>query len=151
MPKLLHAWPKYRCHRASGQAVVTLHGVDHYLGPWQSKVSKSEYDRLIGEWLANGRRPPTTQTDLTILELVNRYRKFAESYYVKNGKQTGTMHGVRVAIRFLRENYGATLVTDFGPLALKALQMRMVEAGHCRRYANGNIDRIRRIDPLPEN
>jgi integrase len=124
---------------------VTLHGVDHYLGPWQSKVSKSEYDRLIGEWLANGRRPPTTQTDLTILELVNRYRKFAESYYVKNGKQTGTMHGVRVAIRFLRENYGATLVTDFGPLALKALQMRMVEAGHCRRYANGNIDRIRRI------
>lgn len=145
MPKLLHAWPKYRLHKASGQAVVTLHGDDHYLGPWKSKASIAEYDRLIGEWLANGRRPPTAQSDLTILELANRYRKFAESYYVKNGKQTGTMHGVRVAIRFLRENYGPTRVADFGPLALKALQMRMVEAGHCRRYANSNIDRIRRI------
>ncbi len=55
------------------------------------------------------------------------------------------MHGVRVAIRFLRTYYGARLASEFGPLALKALQMRMVEAGHCRRYANSNIDRIRRI------
>jgi hypothetical protein len=55
MPKLLHVTPKYRHHRPSGQAVVTLDGIDHYLGPWQSKASKEEYDRLTGEWLANGR------------------------------------------------------------------------------------------------
>jgi hypothetical protein len=41
--------PKYRKHRASGQAVVTLCGVDHYLGPHGTRASKSEYDRLIAE------------------------------------------------------------------------------------------------------
>ena len=48
--------PAYRKHRRSGQAIVTLSGQDHYLGPHGTKASKSEYDRLVGEWLANGRR-----------------------------------------------------------------------------------------------
>ena len=51
MPKLLHTSPSYRHHKPSGQAVVTLNGLDHYLGPWKSKASKAEYDRLIREWL----------------------------------------------------------------------------------------------------
>jgi hypothetical protein len=34
--------PSYRRHRASGQAVVTLNGVDHYLGPWNSLESRAE-------------------------------------------------------------------------------------------------------------
>ncbi len=33
MPKLLQVAPKYRIHRPSGQAVVTLNGVDGYLSP----------------------------------------------------------------------------------------------------------------------
>jgi hypothetical protein len=33
MPRLIHAPPKYRKHKASGQAVVTINGRDHYLGP----------------------------------------------------------------------------------------------------------------------
>src|SRR5262249_4354731 len=37
--------PSYRRHRASGQAVVTLNGVDHYLGRFNSPESKAEYDR----------------------------------------------------------------------------------------------------------
>ena len=52
------ALPKYRKHRVSGQAIVTLSGKDFYLGPHGTKASKSEYDRLIGEWLANGRQAP---------------------------------------------------------------------------------------------
>ncbi len=47
--------PAYRLHKRSGQAVVTLSGRDHYLGPHRTKVSLAEYDRLVGEWLANGR------------------------------------------------------------------------------------------------
>jgi hypothetical protein len=35
---------KYRKHRASGQAVVTLNGRDFYLGPHNTKASKLEYD-----------------------------------------------------------------------------------------------------------
>ena len=64
MPYLAHATPRYRLHRASGQAVVTLAGVDHYLGPWKSKASRIEYDRLVGEWLTAG-RPLRTALALT--------------------------------------------------------------------------------------
>jgi hypothetical protein len=39
--------PAYRRHRASGQAVVTLNGVDHYLGRWNSPASRAEYDRIV--------------------------------------------------------------------------------------------------------
>ena len=38
MPKLVHATPKYRRHKASGNAVVTLDGQDHYLGRYGSKA-----------------------------------------------------------------------------------------------------------------
>ena len=69
MPKLLNVAPKYRHHKASGQAVVTLKSVDHYFGPWKSKASKVDYDRLIGEWLANGRSLPASVNELTIAEL----------------------------------------------------------------------------------
>ena len=34
-------FPKYRKHRASGQAVVTLNGRDIYLGPHGTKASKA--------------------------------------------------------------------------------------------------------------
>ncbi len=56
MPKLTLALPKYRKHRASGQAIVTLNGHDHYLGPHGAAASRHEYDRLIAEYLARGRR-----------------------------------------------------------------------------------------------
>ena len=46
MPKLINSLPKYRKHRASGQAVVTLNGRDHYLGPHGTKANKREYDCL---------------------------------------------------------------------------------------------------------
>ena len=53
--------PKYRKHKASGQAVVTLAGRDHYLGPHGTAISKKEYDRLVREWLAAGRPKVKTQ------------------------------------------------------------------------------------------
>ena len=53
MPKLKNSVPKYRKHRASGQAIVTLSGVDHYLGPYGTKDSKFECDPLISKWLSN--------------------------------------------------------------------------------------------------
>jgi hypothetical protein len=55
MPRLSNSVPKYRKHRASGQAVVTLGGRDNYLGPRGWEASKTEYDRLIGECLASDR------------------------------------------------------------------------------------------------
>ncbi len=50
--------PYYCHHKPSGQAVVTIDGRDIYLGTWNTSASRREYDRLIGEWLAAGRRLP---------------------------------------------------------------------------------------------
>lgn len=139
--------PKYRKHKASGQAVVELNGRVHYLGPHGTRASKLEFDRLIGEWLAAGRCLPSANSagDLTIVELVSRYWKFAQAYYVKDGRPTGAIFGIRVALRLLKEHYGRTRASECGPLALKSLQRRMVESGQSRRYVNDNIDRLRRL------
>jgi hypothetical protein len=92
MPRLTAATPKYRQHRVSGQAIVTIAGKDHYLGPWKSKASKIEYDRLVGEWLAAG-RPSTPQSaphEITVAEVIAAFWRHAREFYWKNGRPTGT-------------------------------------------------------------
>lgn len=146
MPKLSDTLPKYRKHKASGQAIVTIMGRDVYLGPFGTKASKSEYDRLIGEWLAAGRPScPPKQPDLAVVELATAYKKFARSYYRKNGASTGTAETIELTLKTLCTFYGRLAARDFGPLALQAMQQRFVEMGHSRRYVNDNIDRIRRM------
>jgi integrase len=136
--------PSYRRHRPSGQAVVTLNGRDFYLGKWNTKASRAEYDRLIGEWLAAGRNLRQTGADLTVNELARAYWHFAKGYYRKDSRPTGTLGGVRVAMRLLRNTYGTTSVKDFGPLALEALQLRLVREGFSRNTVNAIVATIRR-------
>ena len=127
--------PKYRKHKASGQAVVTLSEKDHYLGPYGTNASKLEYDRLIGEWLAGGRALPSFNSARTIstIELCAAYWKFCKTYYVKNGKPTDEQAGVKAAIKYLKAAYPKTSVIEFGPLKLEAVRNRMIESGNSRR------------------
>jgi hypothetical protein len=69
MPRLVDAPPKYRKHKASGQAIVTLAGVDHYLGPHGTKAAKRQNDRLIAEWLQHDRRLLPVGDSITVVEL----------------------------------------------------------------------------------
>jgi len=97
-----------RLHRPSGQAVVTLNGKDYYLGLWKSRASCCEYDRLISEWLVNGRQLPsaTTKGEMTVSELLIAYWNFAKGYYAKDGKPTKELSCMREAIRPLKRLYG---------------------------------------------
>jgi integrase len=145
MPKLQNVTPKYRLHRASGQAVVTLNTKVHYLGPWKSKASRIEYDRLVGEWLAAGRCLPVTTNGTTIHELCSAYLRFAEKYYQKNGKPTRTIERIKMAVRHMCELYGSSPAADFGPLALQSLQLRFVGQGKGRKYVNYLTAEIKRL------
>jgi len=49
--------PKLRHHRPSNRGVVELSGKQHYLGPYDSPECQAAYDKLVGEWLASGKRP----------------------------------------------------------------------------------------------
>ena len=148
MPRLTgNRLPKYRKHKASGQAFITVEGRDLYLGLYGTQASRLEYDRVVAEWMANGRTlsGSTAQADLTINEIAWRYLKYANGYYVKNGQPTGTIDGIKVALRFVCKSYGQTLARDFGPLALAAIRNGMIEADMCRTYVNACIGHVRRI------
>lgn len=135
--------PSYRRHKPTGQAVVTIAGRDIYLGKWNSSASRAEYDRLVAEFLANGRQL-RDEVDTTVVEVINAYRKFAEQYYRKNGEVTREYGCIKEALKIVRELYGRKLADDFGPLALKAVRQRMVDNGWSRGYINKSIGRIRR-------
>ncbi len=137
--------PAYRRHKSSGQAVVTLGSKDFYLGRWNTKASRAEYDRLTGEWLAAGRCLPEVDGGPSVAELALAYWRHAKSFYTKDGKPTGSIDRIRIALRTLRETYGPTPAREFGPLALQAVRQTLVDAGNSRRYINYLIDSIRRV------
>ena len=147
MPRFAgQAIPKYREHRASGQAICTIHGRDHYLGAHGTKASRLEYDRIIAEWLVAGRNPVGISADeLTIAELCVRYLKFASKYYQRHGECTGETPAVKAMMRTLRPLYGRQRCCEFGPLALKAVRQQFVGEGLSRSYANAQTARIKRM------
>jgi hypothetical protein len=83
MPRLPESVPKYRRHRATGQAVVTINGRDIYLGPHRSRASKLLCDQKITEWLASARSPSYEIPEhvTSVAELVVAYIEHANRYY----------------------------------------------------------------------
>ena len=141
--------PKYRHHKPSGQAVVTLDGHDYYLGKWQTPESKAEYDRLIAEWLAGGRQMPRRQGEvsagLSLNEVILAYWKHTEAYYRHpDGTPTSEADNIRLALRPLKRLYGHT-AADFDSLGLEAVRAEMIRAGHCRNRVNKDVSRVRRL------
>ena len=162
MPRLTKSLPTYRKHKVSGQAVVTIGGKDIYLGAHGTKASKIEYDRIIADYLAAGRRLPVASHDPTVSEIVLAFWKHAKDYYRKpvlnpDGSQktdpsgkpvtepTTEVRNLKRVLRPLRRHYGDTLAHEFGPLALKAFRQHMIQLGWCRRSVNSNIARVKMV------
>ena len=82
--------------------------------------------------------------ECSVVEVINAYRKFAQSYYCKNGQVTREFGCIKEALSLVRQLYGRTLANDFGPLALKAVRQKMIERGWSRSYINKAIGRVRR-------
>lgn len=133
--------PSYRRHKPTGQAVVTLSGRDFYLGTWNTKASRAEYDRLVNEWLASGRTLPTAaDAGLTVVELVDAYVRWACGYY----KQSREVPNIKWSLRPAIKLYGRTPAAKFGPLALKVVRENMIERDWCRKLVNQRIGRVKR-------
>jgi integrase len=142
--------PKYRHFKPKDLAVVRIDGHDHYLGRYGSEESKEKYHRLLAERHASGgvSPPPTLQAQpqsevLTVAELILRYFRHAERYYVKNGQPTTQVVIIRQSLKVLRRLYGSTPVKDFSPLCLKACREELMrQPSHksgltlCRREVN---------------
>jgi integrase len=142
MPKLVHVIPKYRKHKQSGQAIVTLAGHDYLLGPHGTKASKREYDRLIGEFLASGRSVSfgAPRGDSTVVELAADYVRYAKAYY--GIAATSEYFRILRVIRPVKELYGRLPAVDFGPLQLKAVRQRLIDEKLSRTYINEFVRRV---------
>jgi integrase len=131
--------PSYTRHKASGQAVVRLNGIDFYLGPWNTPQSRTEYNRVISEWLARGRQLPERPADMLVKELIRGYHIHLEA----------TLPKIEVrhiqALRTVKELYGESPVQSFGATAFKAIRLKMIEAGLCITTIRDRMGVIRRM------
>lgn len=129
--------PSYRLHRPSGLAVVTLNGKDHYLGPHGTPESRRAYDRLVGGWIAAGRRPvDETPREPTVADLADAFAAHARTWYVKRGRPTSQQSIVLPVLAALAAAYGGLPAREFGPTKLVELRESWVAAGSSRSYAN---------------
>jgi integrase len=145
MPRSKNYVPKYRKHRQSGQAAVTINGRDYLLGPHGTSASKAEYDRRIAEWLASGRSASygQQQSGVTITELIVDYVRHVEATH--GSGLNSELHRVRPILRIVRELYGRTPAADFGTLAYKAIRQRLIDQGLARTNINASMKRIVRF------
>lgn len=132
-----HRVPSLRHHKASNRGIVELNGRRHYVGPWGAPETHEAYERLIGEWLANGRRLPVDKDAVTVVEICALYLNHCKSYYRgPDGTPTKTMDGLRQALKVLKERYASTRASDFGPLALQAVRKVWLDRNLSRKTIN---------------
>jgi hypothetical protein len=138
MPRLSASrLPAYCKHKQSGQSVVYLNGRDVLLGPHGTAASKREYDRVIAEWIANGRTLRLDQESLTVAQLFNDFRKWAEDYYRgPDGTPTGEWENFRIILHQLKLLYGDMPAAEFGPLKLSCLPPYRLIENHASSEGN---------------
>jgi integrase len=146
--------PSWR-HKARGCAVVTIHGTNHYLGPYGSPQSHEKYARLITQHFSgNGAGTPAIAcaANPTINDvLLACWDQEVEVHHRKDGRPTDWFYQIRVSLRPLRKLYGSTLASDFGPKSLQLVREEIIRDGLARRggvgrgYVNEQIAVIRRM------
>lgn len=137
--------PTMRLHKASGQAIVTLAGRDHYLGRWDDPTKHERYRRAIAEWMSSGcpRKPlqPSPRAALTIDQLADAY----EAELAVKAESDSVRERVELSLRPLRSLYGQTPAAEFGPKKLKAVRAEWIRDGISRAVVNERSQRLRKL------
>ncbi len=138
--------PSLRLHKPTGQAYVRLNGQMMYLGRHDKPESRSRYNQLVAEWLANDRRVPVSREEITVTELCAAYLRHAESYYVgQDGNPTKSLGTVKMAIRALLKLHRHSLVPSFGPNSLRAVRQIWIDRKLSRKTINDYTSEVKRI------
>src|SRR3954447_6632876 len=143
--------PTYCVHKGSGRAYVTVDGRQIALGVAHTTDSRDAYDRIIGQWLSNGRRLPLSLvmggTPLpvgpSVTVVINAFWTHALSYYTKAATDeagnpivnpdgtakrvpTEQLDAYRQGLRPLKRLYGETPAAAFGCPELEAVREVMI-------------------------
>ena len=139
MPKLSTKMPKF-CRHARGQAFVKIAGQQIWLGRYGEPATREKYDRLVAQWLANGRTlpaaapPPAAAEPLSIHGVLAPYWRWAKERYTPAEVDT-----LRAALRVVEQLYGTTPAVAFGPNALRTVRSEMVRKGWTRKQINRQV------------
>ena len=153
--------PVYRLHKPSGQARVRFCGREIYLGRFDSPESRQRYAELLSKIVTGtlpllddetGRKAgrtakaiPSAETAISVNELALGFLRHADQHYRKGGERTDEYDCFVSAIKPMKELYGTLAVSEFGPVAMKAVRQKCVEKGWCRGYVNKSVSRLRHI------
>jgi integrase len=132
--------PRYRQHKASGQAVVTLNGRDIYLGKFDSPESRAKYEQVVADWLTRGRQLPVAGGELLMKEVVLGYWSDRTPRLPKE-----EIDKLRLALRWVRELYGELPAVDFTPMRFKAIRQKMIDAGNSINYIKAQLGVIKKM------
>jgi integrase len=144
--------PSYLLHSQTGRgrAVWTdAHGIRHFRmlpGEFNSQESLAAKARLELELATSPGKRLDDPTGATVAEVLAAYLDFAESYYTDTagnpGKESVT---VWYAMKPVEDLYADLPAVRFGPVALKAVRQRMIEADLSRGLINRRVNIVKRI------
>lgn len=145
--------PAYRLHKRSGQAIVTIQGKDHYLGPHGSAQSKDAYARLLAKSAAQEASTrnspvlvPPEHKHISLLVMLAAFWLHAEKYYVdRDGRPNTEQLNYRTLLTPLRQFAGELQVADFGPRRLRQFRDTLIDEKLARLTINSTINRVRAI------
>ena len=151
MPRPRNPIPSYLPHKQSGRARAAwtdfIGNQQQRLlpGKFNSPESLEAFARLQLE-LATSPAIVATAEGVTVAELLVAYLEHASQHYRDaDGNPTGSINGVKQAIKTVRQIYGDTPALDFGPLKLKSVRKSWVDGGLARSEVNRRTYAVRRI------
>jgi len=100
MPRLVHTLPQIRHHTPSNRASIRIDSKEFWLGTYGSPESLREYDRIISEWLANGRKLPVPSPKVADIK-----SDTSSSRSVTNGETVSSVPVGKITITMLTAEF----------------------------------------------
>ncbi|MEL7500053.1 MAG: site-specific integrase [Planctomycetota bacterium] len=129
--------PKYRLHKKTNQAVVTVNGSDFYLGKYDSPKSHQRYKQVIADhWNPPGAnlKPTVPKANDGPTTITNLAVEFAKKTIAKHSKESNEWkYQVKPVLKEIRETYGHLSASEFGPIRFENFRQTLVSRGLCRQ------------------
>lgn len=133
--------PSYRHHKASGRAMVEIHGKPIYLGKYDSEESRRKYREVIATYIATGDAPPLRNAPPpTVQEAAERFRLARLPELTNRDRKH-----LEPVLADLTAIYGHLPAEEFGPVKYEAVRQLFVQRGWSRQYVNAQASRLKQV------
>jgi integrase len=133
--------PSYRLHKATGQAVVTIRGKDHYLGKHGSSESKERYRQTIANHLTNSPDDPPpneVKVDLTTGQAVALFRDTLKD------ESARLQNHFKIALASLLK-WEKEPIANFGTARYSEVRSQFASSGWNQTHCNQQLSRVKQF------